>query len=96
MTKKEYMKIIMRCAGDYYRGVLPSIKVSNHRNNLNKIDFRMINLTPEFSQRFAEAVIIDFVNFVGQWHGLDWDFRAKHLAEEREKNKKLENDKNKN
>lgn len=89
MNKREYMNVLERCAAEYCPAALVSIKRNQRANNLSEIDFKIINITPWASQRFTEAVIIDFINYVGCFHGLNEGFSVKYLAEEMEKNKKL-------
>jgi hypothetical protein len=73
MTKIELMNIIEKIAKDYYQDAPESILRNKHMNNLKgneKIDKNII-----------DAVIVDFINFIGSWQGLDYGMYVKDLYE---------------
>ncbi len=89
MTRGELLKMLTRCAADYYRDAAKSIKRNKHMNELDKKDWDKIKKEmPVLAQKIIEATIVDFVNFVGIWQGIDYGLKTKHLPEEFQKNKK--------
>lgn len=88
-TKIELLNFIASCAGDYYKTVIDRIKIDQHMNGITDADFKIDKST---LQRIAEAVIIDFINFVGMAQGVDYGMYTRHLPEELKKNQKLRED----
>ncbi len=81
MTKKELLQMLEREARDYRNDVLDSVIRNSRMSNLTEADTREIRRTPTIFRRFAEAVLVDFVNTVGTSQGLDYGLHAKYFRE---------------
>ena len=92
MTRGEFLNILASRAGDYHKKCLDSVIRNNHMNELSKEDIKLIKEgLVGFSQRFGEAVIIDFINsLAAENFGIDYAIYTKDLPEEFEKNREKE------
>ena len=79
--EKEYYHknkdIILKKAKEYRKKALVSIKRNNRMNNLTTADFKKIGT--ETCQRLADAVLVDFINYVAVGQGIDLGLYTKHL-----------------
>jgi len=82
MKSGEYMRILSERAAEYHKGALRSVRKNSHMNDLDSRDKKLIETMPEFSQKLAEAVLADFLNFVGVGFGLDSGIYTKHFEED--------------
>lgn len=71
MTNSELIDMLIEHAKEYAIGVTESIKRNNHMNNLRN------NVIIE--QETADALIVDFVNFIGGKHCMDVGLYTKDL-----------------
>lgn len=78
MTKGAFMSVIEMISRDYYKDAPQSILRNNHMNNLKGDE--VIN------KDVVEAVIVDFINFIGMKQGLDYGMYIKDLYNERIRN----------
>jgi hypothetical protein len=79
-TRADLLNLLASCAGDYHKKVIPEIKHIITDNNV-KIDKPILQI-------ISNAVIVGFINFVGEAMGVDYGMRVKYLPEELKKNKK--------
>lgn len=72
MTRKELLDYLVSCARVYHKGAMKSIIRNNHMNEVtgNPID-----------QRDIDALLVDFINFIGSNQGLDLGLYTKDLRE---------------
>ncbi|MFC1756770.1 hypothetical protein ACFLZC_01260 [Patescibacteria group bacterium] len=90
MTNGEFFAILESSAGDYYKEVIESIVRNKHMNDLSKADIQLIKGMIEFSQKFADAVIVDFINFICASWGGDRGMYTHYLPKEYKKNRERE------
>lgn len=74
MTKGELVKMVERNAQDYRRFAIESLLNNNHMNNLK--------VGEVISQTHIDAILVDFVNYVARFQGLDLGFYVKDLLDE--------------
>jgi hypothetical protein len=79
MTKREFMKILEMTAAEYVRVAKESIFKNKHMNDLRPEDKYMVN------QRIIEAVIADYINYIGTFQGLDEGLYTHYLYNEWER-----------
>ena len=82
----EFLDGLSSYAGDYHKEVAASVKKNWHMNDLTKEDLK---IDETVLQRIANAVIVDFINFIGARNCVDYALYAKELAEEFKKNEKI-------
>ena len=75
MTKGNLLKIIEQNGRGYYKDCPRSIIRNNHMNNLKGNE--------QIDKNIVEAVIVDFINFIGCRQGLDYGMYVKDLYRER-------------
>lgn len=73
-TKKDLLTYLERCAKDY----APLCKQSVTRNCHNFMKLSR--------QKQIDAILVDFVNFIGSDQGLDWGLKTDHLLDIDENN----------
>lgn len=73
MTKGKLMKMLCRCAKDYHKDTLNSITRNDHMNDYDGF---------YVSQATIDAIIVDFVNFVGVWQGIDLALYTRDLYDQ--------------
>lgn len=78
MTKIELLKMLDREAKSYRKTALASIERNGHMNDLSTMDIRVMKEDQERFQRFADAILVDFVNYIGNGQGLDYGLYTKH------------------
>lgn len=78
MTKGELLKMLENCAKDYRKKCVDSIIRNKHMNDLS-----MDEETP--SQEMIDAILVDFINYVGLFQGLDYGLYTHYLKEDEEK-----------
>ena len=88
MNKGEYMKMIEADARDYVaQDVIRSILRNSHMNNL-KVDEAvkiLANVPKDFMKNLTDAILVDFINFLGYKQGLDYGMYTYDLKGERNK-----------
>lgn len=70
MTKGELLKMLDKLAVEYCPKAMESV---NRNSHMNDYDGESINQTT------VDALIVDFVNYVGTFQGLDYAFYTRHL-----------------
>ncbi len=86
MTVSELLDMLESDAGDYYKEAVASIEKNRHMNDLTYADLK---IGKKAKQRIAEAVLVDFINYVARHYGCERGERVKHLAEAFKKNKEI-------
>ena len=72
MNKKELLTMLEYRAREYKAECSDSILRNNHMNSLT-----LCSKMP--SQRVIDAILVDFINYVGASQGLDYRLYTKHL-----------------
>ena len=75
MTRRDYMNYLERVAVEYVKDAKVSIVRNKHMNKLTGKE--------RVSQKIIDAVIVDFINVIGAWQGLDEGYYVKDLYKER-------------
>lgn len=71
MTKGELCAILIDIVNDYReQGVLQSIEKNKHMNNYDG---------EKIKDTTIDAILVDFINYVATWQGLDLALYTKHL-----------------
>ncbi|KKT85579.1 MAG: hypothetical protein UW85_C0018G0006 [Parcubacteria group bacterium GW2011_GWA1_Parcubacteria_45_10] len=83
LTRGDLLKLLEREAKGYCGGVLDSVRRNCHMNNLTEADIAEVQRNPRLFRRFAEAVLVDFVNYVGAGQRLDYGLKTSHLKPKR-------------
>jgi hypothetical protein len=71
LTSGELLKLITGFAKEYHSKSVESVKRKNHMNDLTEKD--------EVSQKVVDAVLADFVNYIGSTRGVDYGLYASDL-----------------
>lgn len=80
MTKIELLKLLEREAKSYRKGALESVTLRNrYMNELSTLDIQIMQEIPERFQRFVDAILVDFINLIGNSQGIDYGFYTKDL-----------------
>ncbi len=80
MTRGDLLKLLEREAKSYRKEALESVSGRNrHMNELSTLDIQVMNEIPERFQRFADAILVDFINLIGNSQGLDYGLYVKDL-----------------
>jgi hypothetical protein len=74
MTKKELLTYLTDRAIEYAPDATKSVFDNKHMNNLSDFD--------KIDQRVTEALLVDFINFIGLHQGLDWGLYTHYLHDE--------------
>lgn len=78
MTKKELLDMLTNIAIEYRKESYDSVFNRNtHMNNLGSIA-KVISID---AQDIIDAVVVDFINYVGSYQGLDWGLYTKDLVD---------------
>lgn len=77
MTKREYMDMIERGAVQYVKDAKESVLRNTHMNELDG--------TENIPQKVIDAILVDFINALGLYQGLDEGYYVKDLYDERVK-----------
>ena len=83
MTSGELMRMLTKIAEEQRENCIESIFVRNkHMNSLGDIDHML--LRQDILQEIVDAVLVDFINKVGGFQGLDWGLYTKDLNQQKE------------
>lgn len=83
MTVGEFMKLLDGWAQKYNRKTLTFIKRNRHMNDLTDEDIRDLQKRRKQFQRFADAILVDFLNYIGASQGVDYGMYTKDLTTKR-------------
>jgi len=72
MTNGELMKMLIKHAKDYAPGCAESVVRNKHMNVFQADDIE---------REVSDAIIVDFLNFIGGRHGMDLGLGTEGLAE---------------
>ncbi len=76
-TRLDLLEYITKCAKDYRLECKDSITRNSHMNELNEYEFS--GETKEIDQKYIDAILVDFVNYIGANQCLDWGLYTKYL-----------------
>lgn len=81
MTTGEFLNILTEEALRYRPIVLTSIKRNRRMNDLSNNDFRGLKKRDQDRlQRTADAILVDFINFIGASRGVDYALYTKDIS----------------
>ena len=69
-TKGDLLRYLDHCACEYHKEAAKSVARNDHMNTLKGVSV---------PQDIIDAVVVDFVNWVGTHQGLDYAMYTKHL-----------------
>jgi len=85
MTRGEFLNILSKRAREYSPDAIASLTRNHHMNDLTggKIyqDKDNIKLVVDIDQRVVDAVLVDFINYVGMSMCVDYGLYTKRLKE---------------
>ncbi len=79
MTRGEFLNALTEEAKKYRKKSLSSIAQNGHMNDLSMKDISKLNKDKKFTQRVVDALLVDFINFVGVGQGIDYALYTEHL-----------------
>ena len=71
MTKIDLLNLLTRNAKDYQKHAADSVIRNNHMNKLNK--------ESEINKDVIDAILVDFINYVGAVQGVDYGLYTSDL-----------------
>ena len=74
MTRGEILHLLSDYAKEYCPTAFESIIRNCHMNELEKHDEM-----PQLDRKYSDALIVDFINFIGAKQGLDWGMYTEDL-----------------
>lgn len=77
MTKKELLDYLENQACEYRLIAKNSIKRNKHMNNIEKNDM--------IEQKVVDAILVDFINYIALYQGVDLGLYTKYLVKDRTK-----------
>jgi len=72
-------------ARTHLKGILPSIYRNSYQNGLAESDFDWIDANRARANRIAEAVVVDFINYVAIRGGCDLGLRVADIRRKKPK-----------
>lgn len=81
MTKKQLLALLEDEAKAYRNDALDSIARNRRMNDLTKRDIVGLRKNFKLFERLRDALLVDFINFIGTEQGLDQGLRTEHLQE---------------
>lgn len=79
MTRGELLDFLTEQAKRYHKDALETVIRNRHMNDLTDKDIARIRRSKKFFQRFADALLVDFINSVGVGQNIDYGLYTKHL-----------------
>lgn len=79
MTRGELLNYLTEEAKRYRKDALSSIQRNGHMHRLFQKDIAELCKDPERLQRFVDALLVDFINYVGTGQCLDYGLHTKHI-----------------
>ena len=79
MTRGELLELLTTEAKKYRSKALVSIRRSKHMNDLSLKDISKLKKEQQLTQKFIDALLVDFINSVGIGQCLDYGLYTKHL-----------------
>lgn len=79
MNKKQLLDLLENETKAYRNDALDSIARNRHMNDLTKRDIARLRKNSKLFERLRDALLVDFINFVGTGQNLDQGLRTKHL-----------------
>ncbi len=74
-TRGDLLELIEEYAKDYRRSANASLRRNGHMNG------EVMNDRKDLPQEVVDALIVDFINYVGSRQGLDYGMHVKHFFE---------------
>lgn len=81
MTREELLHLLEENAKEYRKTAFSSVKRNKHMNELSETDFVQLRENRQLAQKTIDALLVDFINFVGAGQGLDWGLHTKQFNE---------------
>ena len=79
MIRGELLNLLAEEAKQYSHKALLSIERNKHMNNLSQKDLQRLKRNQKLIQRLIDALLVDFINFVGTGQCIDYALYTKHL-----------------
>ncbi|MBU6415223.1 hypothetical protein KGQ34_03215 [Patescibacteria group bacterium] len=79
MTRGELLNFLEKEAKRYRKEALSSIERNKHMNNLSKQDILRLKKDRQMTQKMIDALLVDFINVIGNSQGCDYGLYVKHL-----------------
>lgn len=79
MTRGELLNYLTEEAKRYRNDALSSIQRNEHMHRLSPKDIAKLHKNPERLQRFMDALLVDFINYIGTGQSLDYGLHTKHI-----------------
>lgn len=79
MTKGEFLNHLTVYAKEYRKIAIKSVAGKRHMNQLKDSDIIRIRRNREIFERFADAILVDFINYAGARNGVDYAIYTKDL-----------------
>jgi hypothetical protein len=77
VTKGDFVNLLVKCLKDYRKEEpLKSILRNRHMNEITVRDMAYTDM------KMVDAILVDFVNYVAAWQGLDLGLYTKDIATE--------------
>lgn len=81
MTKGELLRLLEDEAKKYRKLAFASIERSRHMNDLSETDFAKLRKSRQLIQKTIDALLVDFINFVGAGQCIDYGLHTRHFDE---------------
>ena len=72
-SKKDLLNYLEAMAKEYRLKAKVSIRRNKHMNDIGK--------SVEINQQCIDAILVDYINYIGTFQGLDYGLYVKHLKE---------------
>ena len=76
MKKIDLLHLVEKNIGDYRLGTNDSLRRSCHMNN------HVMEDREDIPQEVIDALLVDFLNYMGTWQGVNYGMYTRHLEEE--------------
>lgn len=79
MTRGKLLNLLTEEAKEYRREALLSIKRNRYMNKLSEKDLAKLQKNRKLIQKTTDALLVDFINFVGVGQCVNYGLHTKHL-----------------
>jgi hypothetical protein len=83
-TRGDMLDYITKCAKDYRLECKDSITRNSHMNELNEFEKKAF-MVFDVNQKYIDAILVDFINYIGANQCLDWGLYTRNLIEKDER-----------
>ncbi|MBU4348331.1 MAG: hypothetical protein L6266_01965 [Nanoarchaeota archaeon] len=79
MTCGELLNLLEEEAKKYRKEALSSVEHNRYMNNLSFKDISKLKKEQRLTQKLIDAILVDFINRIGNGQGGDYGLRTEHL-----------------